>query len=77
MQLRGPRARRRVATRQHNRQGNLAAANRLDHASIAAPDALFRERELAVAVAGSHIHAGEIEHHVGIRRVEHRGQVLL
>jgi len=77
MQLGGSRSRCRIAARQHDAQRCAAAAHCLDHPSVALPDALLREGQLAVAVAGGHIHAGEIEHHVGIRGVEHHRQMPL
>jgi len=77
MQLSGPRSRCRIAARQYDAHWNAAHAHCLDHPSVALPDALLREGQFAVAVAGGHIHAGEIEHNVGIRGVEHHRQMPL
>src|SRR6202789_3614673 len=76
VQFGGTRSRRCVAASQHNDEGQAAAAHRLDHAPIAAPDTLLREGQLAVSVAGGHVHAGEVEHQVGSRTVEHGGKTL-
>jgi hypothetical protein len=67
--------RRGIAARQHESQGYAAAAHRLDHEAVALTDALLRERQLPIPIAGGHVDAGEIEHEVGIRRVEHLRQM--